>query len=215
MDIICQFSHLFFPGCQTEILSSVDFEKNTKKRIDLFTNQPQYLVTGLNAHLKKLQRKRHSRKELFSIGVTMSDIYPSSEWNFVYGSASIEEGIGIYSFARFDPLFPHSSQKPCTEEERVLILKRAVSTYLHEVMHLFGLEHCIYYSCLMNGSNHEQEMDAVLLYLCPICLKKMYLSFGKQSFNVIQMYQGILELCKKIGFQEEIDWYENRLIKLM
>ncbi len=73
------------------------------------------------------------------------------QWNFVCGSSSIDEGIGIYSFAQLDPLFPRSSfetlHKPCTEEKRILILKRAVSTYLHEIMHLFGLEHCTYYLC--------------------------------------------------------------------
>jgi archaemetzincin len=203
LNIICDFSHLFFPGCQTEILSSIDFDNKMNKRVNQFTNQPQYLVSNLIAHLKKMQRKRHNRQELFSIGVTMSDIYPNPRWNFVY------------SFARLDPLFPHPSleisQKPCTEDERVLTLKRAVSTYLHEVMHLFGLEHCIYYLCLMNGANCENEMDGQPLYLCPICLKKMYLLFGKQNYNVMKMYKGILELSKKIGLEEEVNWYENRL----
>jgi hypothetical protein len=105
---------------------------------------------------------------------------------------------GIYSFARLDPLFPHSStetlQKPCTEEELILILKRAVSTYVHEIMHLFGLEHCIYYLCLMNGANCENEMDGQLLYICPICLRKMYSLFGKQYYKIRQMYHGLLEL---------------------
>jgi archaemetzincin len=186
-----------------------------KKRINQYTNRPQYLVPNLIAHLKKLQRKRHNRQELFCIGVTMADIYPNAQWNFVYGSASIDEGIGIYSFARLDPLFPHSSseilQKSCTKEEQILILKRAISTYLHEIMHLFGLEHCIYYLCLMNGANCENEIDGQLLYLCPICLKKMYLLFGKQHYNIIDMYKRLLELSKKVGFQEEADWYENRL----
>ncbi len=39
----------------------------------------------------------------------MAEIYPSPQWNFVYGSASIDEEIGIYSFAQLDPLFLHSS----------------------------------------------------------------------------------------------------------
>jgi len=183
-----------------------------KKRINPYTNQTQYLVPNLIAHLKRLQRKRHNPHELFSIGVTMTDLYPRPQWNFVYGAASVDEGIGIYSFARFDPLFPDTTlERPCTEEERVLILKRAVSTYLHEMMHLFGLEHCIYYLCLMNGANCENEMDQQLLYLCPICLKKMYILFGKQHFNIIRMYRSLLELSKKFAFHEEANWYENRL----
>ncbi len=186
-----------------------------KTRINPYTDQPQYLIANLTAALKKMQGKRHNHRELFSIGTTMVDIYPGPQWNFVYGEASIDEGIGIYSFARFDPLFPHSSpetlQKACTQEEQVLILRRAVNTYLHEVMHLFGLEHCIYYLCLMNGANCENEMDGQLMYLCPICLKKMYLSFGKEVYHLIEIYRGLLDLSKRVGFEEEANWYEKRL----
>jgi hypothetical protein len=39
----------------------------------------------------------------------------------------------------------------------------------------------------------------------------MYLLFGKQHYNIIDMYKRLLELSKKVGFQEEADWYENRL----
>ncbi|CAF0816045.1 unnamed protein product [Adineta steineri] len=83
-----------------------------------------------------MQRKRYKREELFSIGVTMVDIYPDPTWNFVYGEALINEGIAIYSFARLDPLFPRTSIESYTNEEQVLILRRAVSTYIYEVMHL-------------------------------------------------------------------------------
>lgn len=186
-----------------------------KKRINSYTNQEQYMTGGLTDYLKKMQRKRHNCQELFCIGATMADIYPDPRWNFVYGEASVEEGIGIYSFSRFDPLFPHDSsqtlEKPCTQAEQVLILKRAVNTYLHEVMHLFGFEHCIYYRCLMNGANCENEMDGQPVYLCPVCLKKMYLLFGKQNYRVMDVYRGLLELSKRVGFEDEAKWYENRL----
>jgi hypothetical protein len=63
----------------------------------------------------------------------------------------------------------------------------------------------------MNGTNCEEEMDGQLIYLCPICLRKMYSLFQKNDFNVIQMYKNLFELSKKIGFEEEANWYENRL----
>jgi hypothetical protein len=40
----------------------------------------------------------------------------------------------------------------------------------------------------MNGANCKNEMDEQLLYLCSICLKEMYLLFGKQDYNIKQMY---------------------------
>ena len=216
--IVRDFSRIFFPGCQTELLPSIDFEKGVKKRIDDFTTQPQYLVSSVIAQLKRMQRKRHNRRELLCVGVTMMDIYPGPGWNFVYGSASMDEGLGIYSFARLDPSFfeltPGVQVRPLTDIERTLILRRAVGTYVHEVIHLFGLEHCIYYSCLMNGANNEKEMDAPLLYLCPICLRKMHLSFKRFDFNVIKMYEDLFNLSRRVGFQLEERWYEQRLALL-
>ncbi|CAF5020087.1 unnamed protein product [Rotaria sp. Silwood1] len=127
--IINEFSYIFFPGRQTEILPSVDFDSKIKKLINQYTNQSQYFVPR----------------------------------------------IGICAFARFDPLFSHTSietlEKPSTQQESLLILKRAISTYLHDIIHLFGLEHYIYYLCLMNGANCEDEMNGQLIYLCPICLQ--------------------------------------------
>ena len=211
MDIVCEFSHLFFPSCRVETLPSIEFNDNIAERIHPATKQPQYLLPDIFRHLKKLRRKRGNRQELFTIGVTMMDIYPNPRWNFVYGEASPEDRIGIYSFARFDPQFPSLSQTGCTNEEQILILRRAVSTYLHEVMHLFGFEHCIYYLCLMNGANGEEELDQSLIYLCPVCLKKMYLTFGQEHFRIMEIYQAILELSKRVGFEKEVKWYENRL----
>ncbi|CAF1193304.1 unnamed protein product, partial [Didymodactylos carnosus] len=149
-----------------------------------------------------------STHELFCIGVTMADLYPQADWNFVYGEADIDRGIGLWSFARLDPLFPLTEEQQWqipTEEQRILILKRAIGVFLHELIHLFGMEHCIYYLCMMNGTEHEEEMDEQPLYLCPVCLRKLYSSLEKVDFDVIRMYQGILDVCKKFNFKEEAE----------
>jgi archaemetzincin len=39
------------------------------------------------------------------LGITMDDLYPEPSWNFVFGQASLSEGGGVYSFARYDPAF--------------------------------------------------------------------------------------------------------------
>lgn len=196
----------------------MDFEKSIKKRVIYDPKRTQYLVDGIIAQLKKAQRKRKDLRELLCIGVTMMDIYPGPGWNFVYGEASIDEGLAIYSFARFDPLFYDSpadlETHLLTDVERILILKRAVSTYIHEVIHLFGLEHCIYYSCLMNGANNEKEMDAGVLYLCPVCLRKMHMSFSKFNFDIMKMYQDLFHISRRVGFELEANWYEQRLALL-
>eukprot|EP01065_Artemidia_motanka_P048416 TRINITY_DN7789_c0_g1_i2.p1 TRINITY_DN7789_c0_g1~~TRINITY_DN7789_c0_g1_i2.p1 ORF type:complete len:851 (+),score=201.03 TRINITY_DN7789_c0_g1_i2:677-3229(+) len=42
----------------------------------------------------------------------------------------------------------------------------------HEVGHLFGMRHCVYARCLMNGSNTLEEADGRPLAFCPVCLRK-------------------------------------------
>lgn len=107
------------------------------------------------------------------IGVTLDDLYPGSSWNFVFGYASFDERVGVYSFARFDPAFYGQAHGPDTPK---LILRRALGLLVHEVGHMFGLRHCVYYHCIMNGCNHLDESDAAPLHLCPVCRRKLHYS---------------------------------------
>ena len=35
--------------------------------------------------------------------ITMCDLYPRDEWNFVFGLARLGDGVGVYSLARYTP----------------------------------------------------------------------------------------------------------------
>ena len=62
----------------------------------------------------------------------------------------------MFSFARYDPHFWGEGEE-MKESERYKILEyRAVKVMLHEIGHMFGLKHCIYFSCLMQGSMHDE-----------------------------------------------------------
>jgi len=39
------------------------------------------------------------------LAVTMTDFYPKESWNYVFGHASLKRWVGVFSFARYDPLF--------------------------------------------------------------------------------------------------------------
>jgi archaemetzincin len=54
-----------------------------------------------------------------------------------------------------------------------LCLRRTLSTASHETGHILGMAHCTAYSCLMNGSNHQEEKDRRPMHLCPVCLRKL------------------------------------------
>lgn len=52
---------------------------------------------------------------------------------------------------------------------------RACAVMCHEIGHLFNLRHCVFYYCLMNGSNSLEEAKRKPFQLCPICLRKLML----------------------------------------
>lgn len=131
MEAICDISRPFFPGCQFAILPEINLGechgRKITQRINRHTRQLQYSAEDIIENLKT--RRRRERKndahELFCVAVTMVDIYPEPSWNFVFGLASEDDRIGVYSFARLDPLFPMETvPSTCTEEENRLILKR-------------------------------------------------------------------------------------------
>jgi archaemetzincin len=142
------------------------------------------------------------------IGMTMEDLYSTSK-NFVFGLAGVKHRVGIYSFARYDPAFYHQER---TEDFSKILLKRTCRVLVHETAHMFGLMHCIYFRCVMNGSNHLAESDARPLYLCPVCFRKLQLSIG---FDVVDHYQKILRFYQTVGFEDEAKWVEKRLKKIL
>jgi len=43
----------------------------------------------------------------------------------------------------------------------------------HELGHCFGIGHCVFYACVMQGSSGMSEDDRQPPYLCPVCLAKV------------------------------------------
>ena len=74
--------------------------------------------------------------------------------------------------------------------------------------HMFGIEHCIYFHCLMNGSNHLAESDARPMHPCPVDLRKLQESIG---FDVVQWHRALLEVDASAGFRDEVEWLNQRL----
>jgi len=95
------------------------------------------------------------------VGFLISDIYPKEEWNYVFGLADSTKRVGVFSFARYhdsfytaSKIFPDPDSK---DDDPDLVAFRACKVMCHELGHLFNMRHCIYYSCLMNGSNSLEE----------------------------------------------------------
>jgi len=149
------------------------------------------------------------------VGITMIDLYPKDDWNFVFGQANPTAGVGVFSFARYDPMFYEdvsvASAPPCTSP---LVLWRSCKVMAHEISHLFCLQHCIYFSCAMNGSNNLEESCQRPMFSCPICLHKLKSSFG---FDMKERYQTLLEFCQSVqdeNFEGACHWLQSAIEKL-
>lgn len=57
-------------------------------------------------------------------------------------------------------------------------LVRTLKTASHEIGHLFSIEHCTKYLCVMNGSNSLDELDRHPLDTCPECMAKICWATG-------------------------------------
>src|SRR5438067_3695964 len=143
-----------------------------------------------------------------TLAITMDDLYPESSWNFVFGQASLREGVGVYSFARYDPAF--YGQKRGSDYESVL-LRRSCKVLVHETGHMFGVGHCVFFACVMNGSNHLGESDSRPFHLCPDCLRKLLWSV---KWDLVKRDESLAALYHEFGFEKELKWTEARLTKM-
>lgn len=138
------------------------------------------------------------------LGITMKDLYPDPAWNFVFGQASPRDRVGVYSFARYDPHFYGED----SSDRASLMLRRSCKVLAHETSHMFGIAHCIYFRCVMNGSNHIAESDGRPLHLCPVDLHKLYESIG---FDPAARYAHLRDFCWDVGFNDEAQWIDMQL----
>jgi archaemetzincin len=139
---------------------------------------------------------------------TGEDLYPDESWNFVFGQASVRDRVGVFSFARYDPAFLDEPRRPGDEG---LVLRRMLKVLVHEVGHMFGLRHCVYFTCLMNGSNHLEEADARPQHVCPVCLRKLQHAIG---FDVVARYEALGRFYENAGLEDEAAWVAARLAEI-
>ena len=145
----------------------------------------------------------------------------------MYGQARIVEKTGVFSFARHSPKFEegvHARDLSCEDlssEELVDWIKLAVRTMKHETLHMFGFHHCIYFRCLMNGSNGSHDTAGRTDTLCPVCLRKFIFSVStgmKCEINLLEKYREVLDsyedICGKDDESSTTTWLRGRIAKL-
>jgi archaemetzincin len=137
------------------------------------------------------------------IGLTMVDLYPEESWNFVFGQASLSERVGVFSFARND--YSYLGEPPGDPK---LVFQRAMKVMTHEIGHMFGIQHCIHWSCDMNGSNGLYESDKQPAEVCPVCLRKLHYAV---RFDPRERFAKLVEFYDAHALTEEAAFVRKRL----
>ncbi|XP_013394167.1 archaemetzincin-2 [Lingula anatina] len=211
LEALKEYASYFFLGMKVKILKGKYFAKKVVHRKNPDTGHKQVNAEHILLHMLGLVQEN----SYCVAGITLCDLYPREEWNFVFGLASLSSRCGVYSLARYLPGFGEEEEEEGeTEEESVAsanLIRRACLLMCHEIGHMFGLRHCIYFKCIMNGSNHLMEFDRKLLFLCPVCLRKLHHSL---AFDIVERYKNMLVFCEKYGITDEAEWLRRRISKL-
>jgi archaemetzincin len=121
------------------------------------------------------------------ICLTSYDLFPGDTWNYVFGQASLDKRVGVWSMWRLG----NDNGKRASKD---LLLARTLKIAVHETGHMFSMRHCTKYECLMSGSNSLDETDRRPLDTCPECTAKIAWAM---NYPLKDRYQRLADFWKK------------------
>lgn len=108
-------------------------------------------------------REYCSSPEIRVIGITESDLC-NLLLNFVYGEAQVGGNVAVCSTARL------RDEHGETDMELERLQDRLDKVVLHELGHVFGLEHCAQDGCVMRQARCVEDIDQKEAVYCASCL---------------------------------------------
>ncbi|CAE8702889.1 unnamed protein product, partial [Polarella glacialis] len=114
------------------------------------------------------------------------------------GASDWEGRVGVFSLV----------EETCTDEMTPSQIGRVVKLVMHQIMHMFGILHCCYYRCLMNGAEGTEGEDSRPPYLCAMCLKKLHLVTG---LDPLERYSQLAHFWAGLGCKDTALWYQTRV----
>jgi archaemetzincin len=130
------------------------------------------------------------------IAFTVEDLYPDESMNYVFGQASLENRVAVWSLARLDDNANYD-----------IFLRRTLKIAAHETGHMFSMRHCTKYECVMGGTNYLGETDSRPIDACPECMAKIcWLS----NISPKVRYDRLAAFCRKNGLTKEADEFTRK-----
>ena len=130
------------------------------------------------------------------IAFTSEDLYPDQSMNYVFGQASLEDRVGVWSLHRLDD----------NTDDRGFLL-RTLKIAAHETGHMFSMRHCIKYECAMSGTNHLAETDSRPIDACPECMAKIS---WMSDIAPIKRYNALEKFCRDNRLNREADDFKAK-----
>jgi archaemetzincin len=133
------------------------------------------------------------------IGFTSSDLFPDETMNYVFGQANLKERVGVWSL--------YWLGRPDADEVNFkFTLLRTLKIAAHETGHMFSIQHCTKYECVMNGTNSLNETDRGPLDACPECTAKLCWAAGADPR---ERYARLAEFCAQHGLTAERQFFQD------
>jgi archaemetzincin len=177
---------------------SADLVPATSRRArpDLGTEQLEAGYVTMQILLPRLPRDAAA-----CIALTSADLWPGNDWNYVFGQASLQDRVGVWSMFRYgDP--------GAGDEAFRLCLLRTLKVASHETGHMFTIGHCVNYRCVMGGSISLAETDGQPLEACPECMAKLCWATGADPET---RFRRLADFCRVHGLDAEARAYERSL----
>lgn len=202
LDWLADYLQRFY-GVRTQVLSPLDidtFELPTRMRGPHRQYDARALVDVLSPLLPS--------DAYAMIVVVNRDLFIYEAQQYAFGYGLHRERLAVMTFGRLDPIFD-GLPRPVTWQADTA--RRSLTVIAHEVGHTFGMRHCSYYACALNGMSHLKEVDATPPHLCPVCLRKL-VSLG--GVDPVRRYEDLARFYAAAQMHRPAAWVESRLSRL-
>jgi archaemetzincin len=140
--------------------------------------------------LDSLLKDKTPEDGIVLMAISAKDLYPKSDWNYVFGLASYANRVGVTSIYRLQ------------NQQLDTTLKRLINVSSHEIGHMMSIHHCTFAKCTMNGSNSMEETDVAPNRLCSECQKKL---FWNLKYDNKQRLKQLTDFCRENNLNSDFD----------